>query len=399
MATRGEAIPLPVERVTEGPTYHFFGYYDKPCWNQSGRYILAQESTFADRDPSGSDPLVIGIIARAEGNRFVPLSQTRAWNWQQGCLLRWMPPEQEHVFMYNDFRQGRYACVSYDLRTKQKREWPWPVYDITADGTMGVTGNFARVNTTRPGYGYACMPDPFAQETSPAGDGLYKLDLVGGGQRLIFSLADALEVGRVRPEKGHKAWFNHMTYNPSGTRMLVFHRWAPHAVPGHVGFKSRLLTLNADGSKAVAPLEGMKISHYSWLDYERILIWLECPERDIFGYYLVHDPSGEMTPVGRGLFESDGHCNLSPDKRWMLTDRYPQDNPQQPLILYEMATNRRIDIGSFRSMTDMNTSFRCDLHTRWNSRGTQVCFDSTHEGTRQMYVIDVSTVTQGGKDR
>jgi hypothetical protein len=101
-----------------------------------------------------------------------------------------------------------------------------------------------------------------------------------------------------------------------------------------------------------------------------------------------------MQPVGAGLFESDGHCNLSPDKRWMLTDRYPQDNPNQPLILYDMAACLRIDIGSFHSMTDMNTSFRCDLHTRWNGDGTRICFDSTHEGTRQMYVMDVSPITR-----
>jgi hypothetical protein len=32
---------------------------------------------------------------------------------------------------------------------------------------------------------------------------------------------------------------------------------------------------------------------------------------------------------------------------------------------------------------------RCDLHPRWNRDGTQVCFDSAHEGERQVYAIDV----------
>jgi hypothetical protein len=385
---------LPVGRVTEPPGQYFFGYYDKPCWNLSGRYILAQESSFADRDPNGQDPLAIGVIDTRQGNEFIALAQTHAWNWQQGCLLRWTPHEPEHLLMYNDFRQDHYVCVQWNLATSMVTTLPWPVYDITPDGRTGVVGNFSRVNDTRPGYGYACMPDPFAGEANPRDDGLYGLDLVRREQRLILSLADALEVGKIRPDSGHKAWFNHMTYNPSGTRMLAFHRWAPHAVPGHVGFKSRLLTLNADGSGAVALLEGMKISHYSWLDDEQILIWLENPERGVFGYYIVHDPSGEMRAVGRGLFESDGHCNLSPDRQWLLTDRYPQDSPTQPLILYDMARDRRIDIGRFRSLTDMNTSYRCDLHTRWSREGTKVCFDSTHEGSRQMYVIDVSPITR-----
>jgi len=38
---------------------------------------------------------------------------------------------------------------------------------------------------------------------------------------------------------------------------------------------------------------------------------------------------------------------------------------------------------------------RCDLHPRWSRQGTQVCFDSVHEGPRQMYVCDVSAVVQG----
>jgi 5-deoxy-D-glucuronate isomerase len=390
-----ESIPLPAERVTEPPTFHFFGYYDKPCWNRSGRYLLAQEATFADRDPDGTDPLTIGLIDMTGDRTFRPIGQTRAWNWQQGCLLRWMPPDLEHRVMYNVFRDGSYQCAVYDVRTDETSYLPWSIYDIAPDGTIGVTGNFARVNDMRPGYGYPCLPDPFANEANPANDGLYALNVESGEKRLIFSLADALSIGSVRPDPGHKAWFNHMTYNPSGSRMLVFHRWAEKAVPGHVGFQSRLLTIGADGSNPVGLLEDMKISHYSWLDDERILIWLEQPKRNIHGYYLVHDPSGEMEPIGEGLFESDGHCNLSPDKRWMVTDRYPKDEPRQPLILYELATHRRIDIGSYESITDMNTSYRCDLHTRWNSDGTKLCFDSTHEGSRQMYVVDVSSITRG----
>ncbi|MBI4581635.1 MAG: hypothetical protein HY718_18200 [Planctomycetes bacterium] len=249
---------LPVERVTEPPRHHFFGYYDKPCWNRSGRYILAQESSFADRDPSGRDPLLIGVIDTQQHNKFIPLAPTLAWNWQQGCLLRWTSHEPEYLFMFNDFRQDHYVCVQWNMGTGRTSTLPWPVYDITADGSRGVTGNFARVNDTRPGYGYACLPDPFGDQLNPRDDRLYGLDLRAGTHRLIFSLADALEVGKIRPDPGHKAWFNHMTYNPSGTRMLAFHRWAPGAAPGQAGFKSRLLTLATDGSRAVALLEGMR---------------------------------------------------------------------------------------------------------------------------------------------
>ena len=43
----------------------------------------------------------------------------------------------------------------------------------------------------------------------------------------------------------------------------------------------------------------------------------------------------------------------------------------------------------------MNTSSRCDLHTRWNRHSSKVCFDSTHEGRRAIYQIDVTPITSG----
>ena len=32
---------------------------------------------------------------------------------------------------------------------------------------------------------------------------------------------------------------------------------------------------------------------------------------------------------------------------------------------------------------------RCDLHPRWRKDGRQLSFNSVHEGSRQVYIIDV----------
>jgi hypothetical protein len=62
-----------------------------------------------------------------------------------------------------------------------------------------------------------------------------------------------------------------------------------------------------------------------------------------------------------------------------------------------MEDSARINIGRFDSPgVARGGPMRCDLHPRWNRSGDKVSLDSTHEGgRRQIYVVDVSPVTDG----
>ena len=51
-----------------------------------------------------------------------------------------------------------------------------------------------------------------------------------------------------------------------------------------------------------------------------------------------------------------------------------------------------MDIGRFFAPRELDGEIRCDLHPRWSRDGTQVCLDSVHEGTRQMYVVEVRDI-------
>jgi len=388
---------LPVQRITPDDDFHyFFGYYDKCPWNCDERLILAQRSTFMDRDPGASDVLQIGVIDTANKCRFTPITSTRAWNWQQGCMLRWLPGKENDTIVFNDRRDGRFVTVIHSLTTGAEDVIGFASYDIAPKGRDVVTGNFARVHASRPGYGYAGLADPFGDGRAPAKDGIYLGNLATGDKRLIFSLADALTVGKVRPGPEAKTWFNHFTLAPAGQRFVVLHRWAsggPKA--GHTGFLSRMLSMDCVGNDVTVPIEDAKISHFTFFDDTRLAVWLEAPQRDIYGYYLVDIITGDMQKIGGDNFLSDGHCNYSPDRRWLLTDRYPVENSTQPLFLYELSSGRCRQIGAFTSITDMNTSSRCDLHSRWNRNSSKICFDSTHEGRRAIYQIDVTPITAG----
>jgi hypothetical protein len=100
--------------------------------------------------------------------------------------------------------------------------------------------------------------------------------------------------------------------------------------------------------------------------------------------------------VGDGILTSDGHCSYGPDRHWFLTDTYPdRETSKRTLLLYRPEDDCRVEIGRFYSPPEVTGEIRCDLHPRWNRDGTQVCFDSVHEGHRGMYVIDVGDIVSG----
>lgn len=389
-----ENSAAPVQRITQPPHHHFFGYYDKCPWDHSGRRILAMQSGFADRNPTPDDRLTIGFVDLDEACRFRPLATTTAWNWQQGCMLRWLPPRFDDTILFNDRRLDKYVCVAMNVESGDVQEWPWPIYDIARDGRQAATLNFARITTTRPGYGYFGLPDPHVNELEPENDGLFIVDVDRQTRRLAMSIRDAIALGRIKPPAGYKSWFNHVQFNPSGTRLIFLHRWAAGPVPGHVGFFTRMIAVNVDGTEPVSLLEGIKISHFDWYDDEHLIVWLESLQHAWKGYHLVNVRTGNRIMFANGVFESDGHCVLNGDRRWMLTDTYPQGPArEQRLMLYRMDTGQVHRVGCFPALPVENDSWRCDLHARWNRTGEFVCFDSTHEGSRQMYIADVSAIT------
>jgi len=103
--------------LTRTPGHHFFGYYDKSPWDATGRYVLALESTFADRQPEPEDAATIGLVDTSQGGRWMPLARTTAWNWQQGTMLQWLPDAPGRLIIYNVRLGDRYAAIIRDVHT------------------------------------------------------------------------------------------------------------------------------------------------------------------------------------------------------------------------------------------------------------------------------------------
>lgn len=376
-----------VRPLTSGPEHHFFGYYDKSPWNRSETLLLAHEVSFNDRPPGPSDRATIGIVHLNEGNQFEPVAKTPAWNWQQGAMLQWDPGAPEDRILYNDRRDGRFVGVRRSLRDGEERVYQRPFYALTPTGSHALSLNFSRLYDKRPGYGYAGVKDAYANEDHPAKDGIFCMDMGTGETVQIISLDALAHRDRTPDMQDVPHWVNHVQASPDGRRFAFLHRWRAHAK----GWRTRLYTAKLDGSELHCCLDAGTISHYDWLDGGKILVWAKT-ERFGDAFVLCDATSGPVRPFAVGVVEEDGHCSFSPDRQWVLNDTYPDRFHMRTLMLIRFEDEKRVDLARLFAPLELSGEIRCDLHPRWCRTGRQVCFDSAHEGGRQMYVFNLDGI-------
>ncbi len=383
-----EDLP-PVRTITRGPKFHWFGYYDKLQFDPTGRYVLGMEVDFEHRSPRPEDVIRIGMVDTAEGDRWIELGTSRAWCWQQGCMLQWRPGSAREI-LWNDRREGRFVCHLLDVKTKKKRTIPHPVYTVSPCGRWGIAPDFRRVNEMRPGYGYGGFADPNGDVLAPADSGIFRVELETGRSELVVSLAEIARIPFPGGDiSGAKHYFNHLLVSPDGRRFEFLHRWG---FPDWRG-ATRMLTAASDGSDVRVVDDSGKTSHFIWRDPRHILAWTWHKSHGA-GFYLFEDKSGgKVEIVGEGIMTRNGHCSYLPGGKWILNDTYPDKNRNQNLYLYEVAGGRVVPLGHFHSPPRYRGEWRCDTHPRYRGDGRQVCIDSPHTGQgRQLHLIDVSRI-------
>ncbi|GAB2796129.1 hypothetical protein GCM10027275_46760 [Rhabdobacter roseus] len=393
---------FPLVRITDGQHFHWFGYYDKWQIDPTGRYALGARVPFEGRTPEATDKLSIGLIDLKNQNRWTELGTSRAWGWQQGCMLQWIPGSREEV-IWNDREGGAYVSRIVNIRTKKQRTLPKAIYALSPNGQFAVGTEFNRIQNLRPGYGYAGLPDPYQAEKAPEAIGLYKMDLKTGKHNLLISIAEMARTphqGKDVRDNWH--WFNHLLVSPDSQRVLFLHRWRPELTDRQrmaaTGFVTRMVTAGTDGQdRYIADPSGFS-SHFVWRDPGHIFVWTK-PMGQENGFWLLKDKTQESEKIGAEAMLVNGHNTYVPhtNHEWVLNDTYPQTEQRlQTLYLYHIPSKRKVVLGAFHAPADYKGEWRCDLHPRCDQQGKRVFFDSTHEGLgRQMYCIDIERIVRG----
>jgi len=367
----------PVARaITSGPGFHWFGYYDKFQFDPTDRFVLSMKVDFEHREPKKDDVIKIGMIDLEDGNRWIELGESRAWCWQQGCMLQWRPGSKTDV-VWNDRDGDKFVCRVLNVKTRQLKTLPRPIYHLSPDGKYALGTDFSRLQDQRPGYGYVGGTDEYRDELAPAESTIYEMDMDSGDCRDVISLAD---VAKLRFENGQptgKMHFNHIQWSPDGERFIFFSR-----VNGNRNTRS----YTSDRKGKDIRFLGKDSSHFQWRDNRHVLIWSQ-------GAYRLHedDDSGTSQVV---LGASNGHNTYLPGNEWIVTDTYPQGAAREQVVyLYHIPTKRKIELGRFHLPKEYSGQWRCDTHPRISRDGKKIIIDSAHdENGRQLYLIDIEKI-------
>jgi hypothetical protein len=350
----------------------FFGYYDISPFGTNNRVVYIEVS-----DDKSDAAIVLNDIDNS-GREIIAFS--KAWNWQQGCRLRWFPGSDDDI-IFNDFHDGKYVSRRLNVKTRDEIVYPFPIYDISSDGKYAVSLDFNRLGYKRPGYGYTKLP--FDKTDNILYSGISVFSMEDKEEKAVVSFSKIAEVLDLDSANQESWYLNHLSFSPGGESFLFFFI----AATGD-SFKASLLVYDMR-NKAIQPLETeYKVSHYAWRDDSSIL----CTAYDSNGccrYYIYNLEQQSREEVESEYLTIDGHPSFISDGV-ILTDTYPDTLGYQHLFKYAFESKQKSVVADVFDVTSLDAEHRTDLHPRYDPARKLVSFDANTTGRRHFYILKLA---------
>eukprot|EP00831_Metopus_contortus_P042812 TRINITY_DN3421_c0_g1_i4.p1 TRINITY_DN3421_c0_g1~~TRINITY_DN3421_c0_g1_i4.p1 ORF type:complete len:401 (-),score=74.59 TRINITY_DN3421_c0_g1_i4:1499-2701(-) len=384
------------KRLTPKGAHHFFGYYDRCAWNHDQTLHLTLKVTQRDRLPTPGETAEIGTVN--SNGIYTPLTTTRAWCHQQGCMTLWLKHRPD-CFIYNDFDEtsGKLIARIYRLEHGIDGTYERPIYAISPDGRWGASLNFARI--PRRGYTYADALLPREYWPDLDNDGIFRIDLHSGETRLLVPFRKMFELHPTPYTlEDMYVWLNHIIFNCDGSRLLWLLRHCNNTSEPFPWY-THMFTVGINGEDLRCPLP-----EFYWNGMISHQIWGRTPHEILIdarwggqNHDCVVFDERELPLRAQRLSSGMGpmaHLVFSPDGKWMLADSYPDGQSRQRLALINSETGAITGLGKFHHCQSAKTivDVRCDLHPRWSPDGRIVTVDSIHDGETAIYMLDVGDI-------
>ena len=440
-----------ITRLTNGPKHHLFGFHDLKEWNYQGNKLLSLEIDIINRPPLAGELFGVGYVKE---NEFIKLGDTVALNYPQGARQQWIG--ETNCFCVNNLVGKKWGTNIYDTDDgKLIESFEAPTHCLSKDGKYSFGIDYERLHRLG-GYGYIGVDDPCANEAVPVNQGIWIQNLQNKDVRLLISIREVAEIDCAYNQNfTEHHYITHLVINPSSTRLAFLHRY--FLPDGGMMTRLITIGTDGSGLHCLAKgflshfdwKDDLNI--YIWgransnLDAIRnnqlltnpLLTWGVQTAKKYVKYFIgkqsaqigksflmiTDEEVPKIKKIAIGALTEDGHPMTSPtDNDLCITDTYPNENGIRHLLLYRFSKNQIKELGVFKMVDekpDMSkcdvftkgvdskilsnitkeqlsytrSGIHCDLHPRWNFDGTKVAFDSIHEGTRQIYMANISNLT------
>ena len=394
---------------------HSVGYHDIKPFNKVNDKLIHLHR-YPLNNTNQSNNLKVDICLWDYQSSIVEkIDETNAWSWEQGSRLQWL---NENELIFNKIIEEKLISCIYNIYDKKKLILNNPIYSISHKNEKFLNINYSRLWNFWKNYGYDLKNKNQNFEQKPTKDGVFLCDF-NNNKKLVLSINDAVELCRL--QNINKTFFiTHPTFSPGGDKFVSLLRFF-----NDTGILiSYFICTNLNNSKSQV-LARERVSHFEWINNDSIVVWsrnlspsLEKVRFNKFlekyfianvkkiikilspkfqqkilstHYHLINlNNPNKVTKLDKDILTEDGHPQISENKKYLITDTYANSLGFQKLMLYDIEKNKTHDIGEFKVAEYLpNNNLKYDLHPRWNFKGNLISIDSSHEGSRQSYVINI----------
>jgi len=418
-------------------------FFDSSPISPSGRYLALTRLPYENRLPRPGDVAEIVVVDLETGKEQI-VDETRGWDTQLGAQTQWGASDRELLYNDVDIRDWRPFGVCFDLSAGTRRPLDGTIYHVSPDGRTAVSPCLKRTAATQLGYG-VWVPETARPKNRGAAsdDGIYVTDIATGSSKLLISLAEIVAHGPAELRGNEYArgdfYGAHVKWSSTGDRLMFVLRWLPetslstsartqlrklafamarripglvrqarksHGVTGAVKrlsklMKPNLLTMNTDGSEIRLALgaEAWRRGghHPNWFpDGQRIVMNLN-RDGDAIRFVSISAEGGRPELLAPQRIGS-GHPSMHCDGVHLLSDAKPGEavaagDGTSPIRLIDTRSGREQLLALVRTQSpggDGNEALRVDAHPAWDRTFRRVVFNGFVDGTRRVYVSDVS---------
>lgn len=355
----------------------FFGYYDRRIFSENDDFIIFQKVPLKKYNSHKSKIIILNLKTNVEK----VVSETLAWNWQQGSMLQWLNNSNEEI-IFNGYKDDiGYVTFKYNLITEETETYNLPTYCLHAQNDKFLSLNFQRLQKLAIGYGYP-ITDTLIDLTE---DGVWECDIKTNKSSMLFSLSDILCFLELENAKSDSCYINHLEYIPNSDDFIFIFR----TLNKDGLFYSRLFKYDAKESRLVLLIDTTgHVSHFCWFS-DIVLFIYATNDVGVKSFYYLDVLTGEMNNYEGDSMTEDGHPSFTRDKKFIINDTYPNTKRIQFLYLYDNEFNKRISVDELYSPFRYFDENRCDLHPRWNNKSNSVAIDTTHTGKRTIRIYQI----------